>query len=160
MTMNEYALLIDGEFVETRHFDERPPHIPHKQIEWYPVVREYGEPGSSLENDTWFIRTVDPSTLPPPVPQTISDRQFFQQLAISQIITEAEALAAVKTGDLPASLQALVDAMPEQARFNAEMLLSGATTFSRNHPLTTALGQAMGYTSDQIDDLFRAAGAL
>lgn len=160
MTMNEYALLIAGQFREIRLLPERPPHIPHKQVEWYPVERSFGEPFEGVENDAWVVRTVDPTTLPPPVPDTISDRQFFQQLAVAGIITEDEALAAVKTGTLPASLQALVDAMPDGSKFNAEMLLSGATTFQRNHPLTTTLGSAMGFTSEQIDDLFRAASVL
>ena len=96
-----------------------------------------------------------------PVPPSISDRQFFQQLAIAGKITQDEALAAVKTGTIPAMLQAIIDAMPDAGnRFNAEMLLSGATVFLRAHPLTEALGEAQGMTSEEIDALFRAAAQL
>ena len=99
--------------------------------------------------------------VPNPVPQTISDRQFFQQLAIMQIITQEEALAAVKTGAIPAALQSIVDTIvDDQTRFNVEMILSGATTFERSHPLTNNIGTAYGMTSEQMDDFFRAAYVL
>jgi hypothetical protein len=94
------------------------------------------------------------------VPQTISDRQFFQQLAIAGIISQEEALAAVKTGDIPAALSGFIAALDDAARFNAEMLLSGATLFQRAHPLTDAIAAAQGMTPDQVDDFFRAAAAL
>lgn len=94
------------------------------------------------------------------VPQTISDRQFFQQLAIAGIISQEEALAAVKTGDIPAALSGFIAALDDAARFNAEMLLSGATVFQRNHPLTDAIAAAQGMTPAQVDDFFRAAAAL
>lgn len=95
---------------------------------------------------------------PPPVPESVSDRQFFQALALGGMISEAEALAAVQTGALPAPIAAIIDAMPDQ--FSARMLLSGATTFERRHPLTDALAAALGYSPAQTDDLFRAAAAL
>jgi len=94
------------------------------------------------------------------VPQTISDRQFFQQLAIASVISQEEALAAVKTGDIPAALSGFIAALDDAARFNAEMLLSGATIFARNHPLTDAIAMAQGMTPAQVDDFFRAAAAL
>ena len=94
------------------------------------------------------------------VPQTISDRQFFQQLAIAGVISQEEALAAVKTGDIPAALSGFIAALDDAARFNAEMLLSGATIFARNHPLTDAIAAAQGMKPEQVDDFFRAAAAL
>ncbi len=97
---------------------------------------------------------------PAPVPSQISDRQFFQQLAISGTITQSEALAAVKVGTIPASLQAIIDAMPADRQFNAEMLVVGATVFARAHPMTVAIGTAVGMTAGQVDDFFRAAVAL
>lgn len=88
----------------------------------------------------------------------ISDRQFFQALALWNVITKQEALDAVKTGALPAAMQAFVDAIVDpDERFNAQMLLSGATTFERNHPLVEPFGVAFGFTHDQIDDLWRVA---
>lgn len=95
---------------------------------------------------------------PPPVPESVSDRQFFQALALGGMISEAEALAAVQTGALPAPIAAIIDAMSDQ--FAARMLLSGATTFERRHPLTDALASALGYSPAQTDDLFRGAASL
>lgn len=94
------------------------------------------------------------------VPQTISDRQFFQQLAIAKVISQEEALAAVKTGDIPSALSGFIAALPDAARFNAEMLLSGATVFQRDHPLTNAVATAQGMTADQVDEFFRQAAKL
>lgn len=98
--------------------------------------------------------------MPPPVPSAISDRQFFHILAVDGFITEAEALAAVKTGDPPAAFETFIASLPESERFSARMLLEGATTFERNHPLTNAFGTMYGMTAEQIDDLWRRASAL
>lgn len=101
-----------------------------------------------------------PPATPPPVLGMVSDRQFFHACAKVGMITQAEALA-VKTGDIPAELQAIVDAIPDQeARFDAQMFLSGAVEFRRDHPLTEAVRLARGMTQTQVDDLFRLAGSL
>lgn len=97
---------------------------------------------------------------PEPVPDSISDRQFFHILAVDGLITEAEALAAVKTGDAPAAFEAFIASLPEGQRFNARMLLEGATTFRRDHPLTDAFGSMYGMTPEEIDDLWRRASVL
>jgi len=110
----------------------------------------------------WYARgnTVTNIVIPDPVPRTISDRQFFQQLAVLNVITQQEALDAVRTGAIPAALQALIDALPEPARFPAEMLISGAVEFRRNHDLVEYVRQALGWTSEQIDQLWRDAHDL
>jgi hypothetical protein len=106
------------------------------------------------------IAPADPAP-PPPVPDEISDRQFFQQLAAAGIITKSEALAAVRTGDLPASMvEMLASIEDDDQRFAAEIILSGATQFRRDHGLVGFFAGAMGWTSEQVDDLFRAAAAL
>ncbi len=97
---------------------------------------------------------------PEPVPNSISDRQFFHILAVDGLITEAEALAAVKTGDPPAAFETFIASLPEGQRFNARMLLEGATTFERRHPLTDAFGSMYGMTPEEIDNLWRRASAL
>jgi hypothetical protein len=97
----------------------------------------------------------------PDVPAQISDRQFFQQLALVGTITQDEALAAVATGAIPAALTAFINAIPDPtAQFNAKMLLMGATIFERNHPLTMAVAAAQGMTPEQVDGFFIAAAQL
>jgi hypothetical protein len=98
---------------------------------------------------------------PPPIIPDVSDRQFFQQAAMQGIITQAEALAAVQTGTIPPVLQAVVDGIENaDEKFAAQMILSGATIFQRDAPLTASLGAAFGWTPEQIDSFFLAAAAL
>ena len=97
-----------------------------------------------------------PGTIP-----DISDRQFFQMAAVMGLITKDEALAAVKVGAIPATLQAIVDAIPDaDAKFAANMMLSGATVFQRDNALTQQVGAAMGWTTEQLDQFFLAAALL
>lgn len=91
---------------------------------------------------------------------SISDRQFFQQLAILKIISQDDALSAVKVGSIPAPLQSIIDGLPQDQKFGAEMIISGATTFNRAHPMTMAMGASYGWSSSQIDDFFKAAAQL
>lgn len=106
--------------------------------------------------------TIEEAPPPPaaPVPETISDRQFFQQLAVQQVITQDEALAAVKTGAVPPALQTLISALPADQQFGAEMIVSGAVEFHRHSALVQEIAQAYGWNSEQVDALWRSASAL
>lgn len=95
-----------------------------------------------------------------PVPASISDRQFAQQLAILGAISEAEAIAWAARGDLPAAIETAVLALPEGDRFAARMLLSSATIYERAHPLVSALGAILSYDHAAFDTLWREAAAL
>jgi hypothetical protein len=97
---------------------------------------------------------------PDPVPEVISDRQFFQALAMNGSITQADALAAVKTGTLPPQLQSAIGAMPADEQFGAEMLLSGATMFERSNQMTNAMMRELGWTQENMDNLWRYAATL
>lgn len=98
---------------------------------------------------------------PVEVPEVISDRQFAQQLRKIGMLTHTEALNFVKTGTIPAQLSAFVSALPTlEQRQDAEMLLSGAIEFQRHHELTMAIAAAMGWTDQQVDDLWVAASLL
>lgn len=98
---------------------------------------------------------------PPPVPESISDRQFAHVLAVNGLISQAEALAWVTVGTVPEQVQTVVDNMPDpDIRFGAQMLLSGATIFERHHPMTEALASALGKTPEQTDALWVQGAAL
>lgn len=96
---------------------------------------------------------------PVPVPAVISDRQFFQKLALMGIIPEADALAS-NAAVIPGALMTLINQLPAEDQFAAKMLVSGATEFRRDHPLTATIGAAFGWTSEQIDNFFREAVTL
>ncbi len=100
------------------------------------------------------------ATAPAGPPAAVSDRQFFQALALAGAVTPDEALAAVMTGQLPAPIATAVEALPEAERFAARMLLSGATSFERAHPMVAQLGAALGYDAAALDGLWRQAAAL
>lgn len=95
-----------------------------------------------------------------PVPTLISDRQFFQQLAVLGIITPEEALAAVGPGEIPAAMLTMIAALPEAEQFAARMLLTSATVFDRGHPLVAMFGAAFGWSGAQLDAFWTAAAAL
>jgi hypothetical protein len=98
---------------------------------------------------------------PPPVNTVITDWQFALGLAGEDIITRDEALAFVRTGTIPAHLQAIVDGISDpDARFKAEVLLSGATTFHLDHPLTQAIAAAYGWTREETQQAFAAWSQL
>lgn len=105
-----------------------------------------------------FQSSVSPEIAP--VPHEISDRQFFQQLALMGLITEEEAIAAVATGTLPPAMAGFIDQLPAEQRFAARMALQGATTFVRTNPLVETFGEMQGMTPEQINDLWRAAAQL
>lgn len=109
----------------------------------------------------WGITSeVIPDPVTKPAIPDISDRQFFQEMARREVISEAEALAAVKTGEIPAAILALFEGMPPPAIFEVEMLLSGATIFHRHHPVTDELAVAWGMSPAETDEFFIAAHAL
>jgi len=107
------------------------------------------------------VAPITPAPEPAPSIPPISDRQFFQQAAIAGYITQPDALSAVQTGFIPMALQQIVDDILDPTeKFGAEMLLSGATVFLRDHPLTSQIGIAFGLSSGQLDQFWRDAAKL
>lgn len=118
-------------------------------------------PNSALEGKYINLQTGELSDPPPLVPQAISDRQFFQQLAVQGLISRQEALDAVRMGYVPPALDSIIKAIANpDARFEAEMLVSGATEFRRDHPVTRQIGAAIGWSEAEVDEFFIDAAAL
>lgn len=117
----------------------------------------------ALVRNSYVIPEPTPEPTPEPLaPQlVISDRQFFQQAALDGYISQSDALSAVQTGFIPPAIQAVIDTITDPTeKFNATMLVSGATVFNRNHPLVNAIGSAFSMTPEQIDSFFERAMAL
>ncbi|MBX9758700.1 MAG: hypothetical protein K2Y29_07965, partial [Beijerinckiaceae bacterium] len=114
----------------------------------------------ALVNGVWTQQwAIEPK--PVYVPQSISDRQFFHALAKQGKINQDEALAAVMTGTIPATMMAIVDAIPDAAeKFDAKMFLAGAVVFDRGHPLVGVFANAMGMSEGDVDALFTYAAGL
>lgn len=96
----------------------------------------------------------------PPVPQIISRRQFFQAAAGRGMITQPEALDAVRHGEIPVLMQQGIDTLSSEEKFAAEMLLSGAGEFDRTHPLVAKFGETMSMPPAALDELWREAAIL
>lgn len=105
------------------------------------VVREYGTPFEGLEDGNWAIRIVDPATLPPPVPASVTPRQV-RLLLLQQ--------------GLLANIEATIAAQDEATRITWEYALE----FQRNDPLLNQLAANLGLTDTQIDEFFIAASQL
>lgn len=92
---------------------------------------------------------------------TISHRQFYQIMALRGLITKDEALAAVQHGTIPKILvDHLAHLTDPTEHFAAEMLLSGANEFQRNHPFVEHFAGDLGMTSREIDILWALGSSL
>ncbi len=67
----------------------------------------------------------------------------------------------LRAGITEEAITAAINAMPDaQANAEALLMLRRSHQIRRQHPLVLALGPALGLTTEQVDDLFRAAAAL
>jgi hypothetical protein len=97
---------------------------------------------------------------PPPVPSAISRRQLLIALTAAGLITEAEALAAAKTGEVPAAIDAVFAALPKEQALAARITWATMTVVERDHPLIQAVIDAKIVTAERADALFRQAAEL
>jgi len=136
---------------------ERLGNITGPTTAFVPVAPENAEYADLLARELVVPVYVAP---PPPVPETISDRQFFVQLALDGEITETEAEAALATGTIPAEMAAAIETLPAANRFQARAFVKGATTFERHHPMTLVLAGLLGFDEAKLDQLWRDASGL
>lgn len=100
---------------------------------------------------------------PQPVPEVISDRQFFEALWEGGHISYEEAVAAVETGAIPATMEgfiAILESFDEIGAKKARLLLKGATEFRRDNYLIPVFGSMYGMSGAEIDDLWRYAAGI
>ncbi len=96
----------------------------------------------------------------PPAPITLTNRQLFAALALTGFITEAEALAAGRTGAVPALVDAVFASLPAQDAFLARLTWATMRDVPRNHPLIGAMIAANLATSEQVDGIFALGASL
>ncbi len=125
------------------------------------LVRKITDPITGAYEDV--EEEVEAIVFPVVIPQVISDRQFFQQLAVMGKIPKSEALAAVKTGTIPTDLQSIINLIADDdLKFEADMLLSGATQFYRDNAFVSMIGAMLDppMTSADLDQFWLAAAQL
>lgn len=95
------------------------------------------------------------------VPETISRRQFYQELANRGIITKEEALAAIVDNTLPSEFALMVDSIiDEDIQWQARMLLAGATEFKRGNWFVDFFAAIKSLSSEYMDEFWRASALL
>lgn len=78
-----------------------------------------------------------------------------------QVVTRAQARAALILAGLIDQVQPLIDAIPDSIqRALAQNDWDNRQTFERNHPTMLQLASGLGLTSEQLDGLFTQAAAL
>lgn len=136
--MQSYVLLMEGARADIRQLSERPPHIPHKYVEWYPLVREQGAAWEGVDGDRYVIREPAPEAI---VPDLISPRQA--RLAL---------LAIGKLNAANAAVEAAGDVMKVSWEFSSYI--------RRNDPGVISLARAIGLDEEAMDNLFIEAAKL
>lgn len=99
-------------------------------------------------------------TRPAAVPESISRRQLILALVAMELITPEEALAAARTGDVPAAVQATFDNLLPADKLAAEVTWATMSVAERAHPLVALLAAANDMSDGDVDDFFRLAAGL
>jgi hypothetical protein len=140
----------------------------HRRDDGTFVIRRNGHPYHVIESDPLFAAVavaaegvdLPPEPVPeapPPQPIVITNRQLFAALALNGMITHAEALAAGKTGEVPAAIDAVFGLLPAQDAFLARLTWATMREVARDHPLIAAMVAAGVATDEQVDALFAVA---
>jgi hypothetical protein len=107
------------------------------------------------------IAALPPPPAPaPPAPIILTNRQLFAALALTGFITEAEALAAGRTGAVPAAIDAVFGVLPEQDAFLARLTWATMREVTRDHPLIAAMIAANLATAEQVDAIFTLGASI
>ena len=98
--------------------------------------------------------------VPPEVPAQVSIRALLRALTAAGFINRAEALAAARTGDIPASLRApLFAGVDEDTAFEIELAWAAMYEAERASPFWAFVVTADIATEEQIDGVFQIAQA-
>jgi len=81
-----------------------------------------------------------------PVPQTVTPRQFR--------------LALLMSGISLSTIEAMIDSLPEPDKSITRITWEYSIEFQRNNPLLNAMAPNLGFTQQQIDELFQLASTL
>ncbi len=111
------------------------------------------EPGPFLDAGVGRFAALDP------VPTSLTLLQFMRMLARRGIVTEAEAMAATKYGDVPAAIDGVFAAFPPAAAFDARLTWAGMYMVERANPLLALVGSMNGLDAAAWDDIFTEGAA-
>ena len=125
------------------------------------VARLTPAPDSLVEDGLpWVAPPPPPEPQPPAPPDSITPRQMILALLHSDIITEDEALAAARTGAVPAAIEAMFAGLSRQDAVAARVTWAKMSIVERTHPLVQQLGGLLKKSEAEMDAFFRLAGGL
>lgn len=140
--MGRYALVRDGVTEAVIVWDGVSPYTPPPGCK---LVPEAEAPPRSLAADS-----------APPVPETATLRNLLRALTKMGLISRKDALAAARTGAIPAGLSApLFAAVDEDTSFELELAWAAMYEAERASPFWRHVIAAGIATEEQIDDVFR-----
>ncbi len=105
-----------------------------------------------------FLAALPPS--PPSLTIILSNRQLFAALALTGLITEADALAAGRVGTVPPAIDAVFASLPEQDAFLARLTWATMREVPRDHALISAMIAANLATAEQVDAIFTLGASI
>lgn len=97
---------------------------------------------------------------PRPLPPSVTVRQFAQAVAMLGYITQIEALNWATRRALPAQMEDMLDSIPEQYRWDARMLVEGASTYEPSNDFVTMFAIIANITEEQQFVIWRRAATL
>ncbi|MGG5819654.1 hypothetical protein [Falsiroseomonas sp. HW251] len=110
-----------------------------------------------LSDDEFAAWTAEPP--PPPVPASVRLLPFLREAAKCGLISAEDALAAARTGTVPAGFEPFVQQLPPDQAFAARLAWAAMVEVERANPLLAFVAAQSGIADASLDDLFRAAGA-
>lgn len=93
-------------------------------------------------------------------PAIVKDRLIFTALYKRNLITFKEARSAIKSGDLPVSVMAFVNSLPEAEQEEILLYFDGETEFDRNHPIIQKVFLGLGYSQEGVVEFWSYAWSL
>lgn len=96
----------------------------------------------------------------PVAPIVLTTRQFFIAMVSAGHMTSADAMAYAQSRAIPATFQAVFDALPTAQKVGAIVTWGTMTQIGQNEPLVAACAAAMGLTDAQIAEFFQAASQI
>ena len=107
------------------------------------------------------IAALPPPAAPEPLPPIVlTNRQLFAALALTGFITWEEALAAGRTGAVPAAIDDVFAELPEQAANLARLTWATMREVSRDHALIGMMIAANLATAEQVDAIFALGASI
>lgn len=98
-----------------------------------------------------------PPAILAPFPREVTLRQLLFALVNQGWITQEEALAAAKTGEVPSSLAAMLPGMSDAEEFGMRLTWAAMYSAERSSPIWDIFIERGVATPDDVDNLFRIA---